>query len=136
MHYAFITLALVWFVVLAPIRVIAITAIGCFLIASAVRIFTSVVANLKVSYTASIKAVLLSASLSLVTLLLIAGSLTGFSISNVLALNPLVILAALLGSYIWGYQLCLGTTFGASSLIAVLSAIASVAILFGIRTLI
>ena len=61
------------------------------------------------------------------------GGFQHFTFAALVALNPLVVPAILLGAYILGFHLCLPTNFGGSAVVAALSTIASVAVIFGLR---
>ena len=136
MHIVLIILGIVWFAFLAPPKVVAITAVGCFLIAASVKTIVSTTTGMQVSYLSSIKAVFLSTFLVSIALLMPAGGFTHFTFAFVLALNPVVVPASLLGAYILGFDLCLPISFGASALVAFLSTIASVAIIYGLKVIV
>lgn len=103
MHYALVAVVIVWFVFLAPIRVVAVTSVGCFLIAASVRAVASALSGMQISYGTAIKAVFLSVFLLLITMLMIAGGLSHFSLLTLVVLNPLVVLVSLFGAYVLGY---------------------------------
>ncbi len=133
MHNVLVILALIWFAFLAPLRVVAITAVGAFLISAAVRAITTYVSGAQVTYSSSIKAVFLSIIFFVIAVLFLVGGFQHFTFAALVALNPLVVPAVLLGAYILGFHLCLPTNFGGSAVVAALSTVASVAVIFGLR---
>lgn len=136
MHIVLIILGSIWFAFIAPPHVVAITAVACFLIAASVKTVVACTTGMQVGLWSSIKAVSLSLLLVFVVLLMFAGGLQHFTIAFFLALNPVVVLISLLGAYVLGFHLCLPTTFGASALVALLSTIASVAIIYGLKAVV
>ncbi|GAA5163691.1 hypothetical protein [Viridibacterium curvum] len=136
MHYFLLTFVFLWFAFVAPLRVVLLTAACCLAIAFGVRLVAHAIAGVSVGYGKAITAVLLSAFLLLLTLLLIAGGFRDMSWIKFMALNPLSILFMLVASYVVGYHLCLGTQLWASSVIALLSAVITVGVIFSARSMI
>ena len=136
MHNILIILGVIWFAFLAPPRVVAITAVGCFLIAASVSAIATRVSGAPVGYLSSIKAVLLSLVFFSVAAFMFVGGLQHFTFATLVALNPFVVPVGLLGAYVLGFHLCLPTNFGASALVAALSTIASAAVIFGLKTIV
>lgn len=134
MHNVLVILAVIWFAFLAPPRVVAITAAGAILIAFSVRAIATHVAGAPVALSSSIKAVSLSLIFFTIALLFLVGGFQHFTFAVLVALNPAVVPAILLVAYILGFHLCLPTSFGGSAVVAVLSTLASVAIIFGLRS--
>lgn len=132
MHYALLAVFIVWFVFLAPLRVIVATAVGCLLVATATRRIASAVAGMPIGYGASIRAVALAVTLTLVTLMILTGHAVHDGVTFA-AVNAITAVPILLAAYVFGFHLCLGTTLPSSILIAFLSSLVSIAIVFAIR---
>lgn len=136
MHYLLAVFCIIWFAFVAPPHVVALAAIGCFLIAASVRAIAKTVGGTEVSYAASIKAVFLAAILLSLSLLLLAGGMKNLTLVVMLTWSPITIPFILLGAYVLGFYLCLGTTFPASALVAFLSTIVSLGIIAGLKALV
>jgi hypothetical protein len=135
MHNILLILALIWFAFLVPPKVAVMTAVGAFLIAVSVRAITAHVSGMQVTYVASIKAVFWSIAFFVIALLLVLGGFQHFTFAALVAFNPVVVPAILLGAYVLGFHFCLPTSFGASAIVALLSTIASVAIIRGLSAI-
>lgn len=129
MHILLVVGVVLWFAFIAPPHVVAFTAAGCFLIAASVRVIAAKIGGVQVGYASSLKAVFLSIFLLSLAILALAGGIQNLTFASLLGLNPMLVPAILLGAYVLGFHLCLGTTFGTSTIIALLSTIASIAII-------
>jgi hypothetical protein len=134
MHYVLIVLGLIWLAFLLPPPVAAIVALAILLVAFAIKTIASWITGMDVSFGAAVRAMFLSLLFFVLTALALVGGLQHLTFAVIAGLHPAVVPACLLGAYVAGFHVALPTNLGASVVVAVLSTLASVAILFGLRS--
>ena len=124
MHYVLFTGAFLFLAFIAPLKATLLTAAVLLIVTTVVKISAQTVVSLDFSYGESFKAVALSFFFLCIALLtLVSFSFgTGAQISG---LPALMVLAGFFSAYILGFKFGLGTTFGASAVIALISTLIS-----------
>ena len=124
MHYPLFVVAFTFFAFLAPLKVTLITCATLLMITTVVKISAQSVVGLSFSFGEAFKAVALSFFFLVVALF----TLFSFSIGTQAQISGLPVLGVLAGffsAYILGFKWGLGTTFGASAVIALISTLIS-----------
>jgi len=129
MQYIILVISLIVFAVWAPVKVTAITLVGMFVIASVVRTVAQSVAGTTFTYGESLKAMGYSFALMLLATFTIFSFVLGAG-ASISGIGGLLVLAAFFASYILGFSIGLGTNFGASAIIALISTVISSVLFF------
>lgn len=120
MHYALFVSAFVFFAVLAPLKITLFTCAMLLLVTSVVKISAQSIVDLEFSYGEAFKAVALSFFFLVLALFTLVSFFIGTS-TQISGLPALAVLAGFFSAYILGFKFGLGTTFGASAIIALVS---------------
>jgi hypothetical protein len=129
MQYIILVISLIIFAVWAPLKVTAITLFGVFVIATVVRTVAQSVAGTTFSYGESLKALGYSFALMLLAIFTLFSFILGAG-ANISGIGSLIVLVAFFASYILGFSIGLGTSFGASAIIAFVSTVISAVFFF------
>ena len=135
MHYLLVVLGVLVFVLMAPGKVVASTLVTAAIVSVIVRITAQSVTRSPVTYIESLKAVglsLLFLGLALVALVQISFQTQVYDYDG---LSGWAVFIGLFSAYVLGFKVGLGTTFGASAAIALVSTVASSAALWAVRTI-
>ena len=135
MHYLLVVLGVLVFVLMAPGKVVASTLVTAAIVSVIVRITAQSVTRSPVSYIESLKAVglsLLFLGLALVALVQMSFQTQVYDYDG---LSGWAVFIGLFSAYVLGFKVGLGTTFGASVAIALVSTVASSAALWALRML-
>ena len=135
MHYLLVVLGVLVFVLMAPGKVVASTLVTAAIVSVIVRITAQSVTRSPVTYIESLKAVglsLLFLGLALVALVQISFQTQVYDYDG---LSGWAVFIGLFSAYVLGFKVGLGTTFGASAAIALVSTVASSASLWAVRAI-
>ncbi|MBK0394706.1 hypothetical protein [Ramlibacter algicola] len=135
MQYILLVGAFLAFAFLAPLKFTVVSLVLLFLVASIVIVAARAIADVQPTYGQALKAVGLSLFFAAIALFTLLSFSSGTGITSFSGFSALAVVGLLLASYVLGFSMALGTTFGASTAIATLSTIASGALLWGARSL-
>ena len=124
MHYLLLIGALLFFAFMAPLKVTLATCLLLLIIPTVVKISAQSVVGLDFSFGEAFKAVALSFIFISVALFTLVSFVIGTS-AHISGLPSLAVLAGIFSAYVLGFSLALGTTFGASAVIALISTVVS-----------
>ena len=135
MHYLLFIGAFIFFAFLAPLKLtVAVCALVLF-VTVVVKISAQVVAGVSPTLSESFKSVFYASLFVALALLAFVSFSSGTGIHQVDGLPALAVMAGLLVAYTLGFQLGIGTSFGASAVIALISTLLSGVILWSIKGL-
>ena len=135
MHYLLFIGAFVFFAFMAPLKLtVAVCALVLF-VTVVVKISAQVVAGASPTLSESFKAVFYASLFVALALLAFVSFSSGTGIHHVDGLPALAAMAGLFVAYTLGFQLGIGTSFGASAVIALISTLLSGAILWSVKGL-
>ena len=135
MHYLLFIGAFVFFAFMAPLKLtVAVCALVLF-VTVVVKISAQVVAGASPTVSESFKAVFYASLFVALALLAFVSFSSGTGIHHVDGLPALAAMAGLFVAYTLGFQLGIGTSFGASAVIALISTLLSGAILWSVKGL-
>lgn len=121
MHYLLFIGAFLFFAFIAPPKVTILTCGLLIISALVVKVAAQTVANTSPSLGESFKSVGLSFAFLAIALFTLTSFSRGTGVSQFAGLSAVAVLGALLGSYVLGFKIALGTSFGASAVIALIS---------------
>lgn len=124
MHYVLFTSAFLFLAFIAPLKATLLTAAVLLIVTTVVKISAESVVGLDFSYGEAFKAV----GLSFFFLGIALFTLVSFSFgtgAQIYGLPALAVIAGIFSAYILGFKFGLGTTFGASAVIALISTLIS-----------
>lgn len=127
MHYLLLIGAILWFAFIAPLKVTLVTGLFVLFLLAIVRFSTQAVTGTQASFGEAAKAI----SLSFIFLAIAIFTLVSFSYApkgmniNLTGLAGYTVFAVTLAAYVLGYKTGLGISFGASTVIALISSVAS-----------
>ena len=121
MHHLIFVGAFLFFAFVAPIEVTLLTCALLVTSAVVVKLAAQVVANTSPSLGEAFKSVGLSFAFLAIGLFTLASFSRGTGVSHFTGLPAVAVLGALLGSYVLGFKLALGTSLAASAVIALVS---------------
>jgi len=135
MHYLLFIGAFVFFAFMAPLKLtVAVCALVLF-VTVVVKISAQVVAGASPTLSESFKSVFYASLFVALALLAFVSLSSGTRIHHVDGLPALAVMAGLFVAYTLGFQLGIGTSFGASAVIALISTLLSGAILWSVKSL-
>ncbi|MET3495807.1 hypothetical protein [Variovorax boronicumulans] len=135
MHYLLFIGACVFFAFMAPLKLtIAVCALVLF-VTVVVKISAQVVSGVTPTLGESFKAVFYASLAVALALLGYMSFFSGTGIHHVTSAPALVAMAGLFVAYTLGFQIGIGTSFGASAIIAFISTLLSGAILWSVKGL-
>jgi hypothetical protein len=130
MHYLVFTLALLWFVAVAPVKVAIAVCLSLILITSVVKATATTVIG-ETSFSDSFKSV----SLAFVFLAIALLGMITLSKGADQGMPAVLVLPAFLVAYVFGFKVALGANFGSSAIIAGVSTAVSAALFFILKPL-
>lgn len=113
--------AFIFFVVIAPIKTVALTVISILLLVGAVKICTKIISGHSPSLAESFNAVVLSCIFAVIAVLALSSLSSHTGQSTYTGIPALVAMGIFFGSYVLGFSTALGTKFGPSVIIAIIS---------------
>ena len=117
--------ALVFFAVIAPIKIVAITIMSILLVVGVVKISTKVVSGHSPTITESFNAVVLSCVFAAIAVLALGSLSSHAGSTTITGMSAIFAMVVFFGSYILGFSSALGTKFGPSLIIAAISTVVS-----------
>jgi hypothetical protein len=136
MHYVLFIFAFLLFAFIAPAETVFSLCLSLLLVTSVVKFTASAVTgDREISLAQSFKSVALACFFLAIALFTLRSFSRGTGISDFTGVSALPVLGGFLFSYILGFRFGLGTSFGASAIIAVFSTIVSAALYFLFRTM-
>ncbi|MDP9895523.1 hypothetical protein J2W32_004621 [Variovorax boronicumulans] len=133
MHYLLFVGALIFFAFMTPLKLaIAVCALVLF-VTVVVKVSAQVVAGVSPSLGESFKSVFYASLLVALVLLAYMSFSSGTGIHHVAGLPAIAVMAGLFVAYTLGFQIGIGTSFGASAVVAIISTLLSGAILWSVK---
>jgi hypothetical protein len=134
MHYLLVVLGVVFFVFMAPGKVVASTLLTAAVVSAVVRFTAQSITRSPVTYVESLKAVGLS--LLFLGLALVALAQLSFQtqVYDYDGLSGWAVFIGLFSAYVLGFKVGLGTTFTSSAMIALVSTVMSSTALWLVRS--
>jgi len=133
MHYLLFVGALIFFAFMMPLKLaIAVCALVLF-VTVVVKVSAQVVAGVSPSLGESFKSVFYASLLVALVLLAYMRFSSGTGIHHVEGLPSIAVMAGLFVAYTLGFQIGIGTSFGASAVVAIISTLLSSAILWSVK---
>nr|MDP2191611.1 hypothetical protein [Rhodoferax sp.] len=136
MHYLLFIGAFLFFAFIAPLKLTLATCALLLIVTTVIRFTTRAVAGVDSSYSDAAKAVGLSFFFLVLSFFVLFSFSKGTGVSQITGFAGYLVFAAFLVSYILGFKLSLGLSFGASSVVAVISTVASTVLFFAFRSVV
>ncbi|SEK01559.1 MULTISPECIES: hypothetical protein [unclassified Variovorax] len=135
MHYLLFIGALLFFAFMTPVKLaVAVGALVLF-VTVVVKVSAQVVAGVSPTLGESFRSVFYASLLVALALLAFLSFTGGVAVHHVEGWPAVAVLAGLFVAYTLGFQLGIGTSFGASAMVALISTLLSGAILWSVRNL-
>lgn len=134
MHYLLFIGAFLFFAFIAPLKLTLATCALLLIVTTIIRLTTRAVAGVDSSYSEAAKAMALSFVFLVVSFFALFSFVKGTGVTHITGLAGYLVFGAFLVSYILGFKLSLGLSFGASSVVAVISTVASTVLFFAFRS--
>jgi hypothetical protein len=135
MHYLLFIGALLFFAFMTPVKLaVAVGALVLFVTVVA-KVSAQVVAGVSPTLGESFRSVFYASLLVALALLAFLSFTSGVAVHHVDGWPAVAVLAGLFVAYTLGFQLGIGTSFGASAMVALISTLLSGAILWSVRNL-
>lgn len=135
MHYLLFIGALLFFAFMTPVKLaVAVGALVLF-VTVVVKVSAQVVAGVSPTLGESFRSVFYASLLVTLALLAFLSFTGGVAVHHVEGWPAVAVLAGLFVAYTLGFQLGIGTSFGASAMVALISTLLSGAILWSVRNL-
>jgi hypothetical protein len=135
MHYLLFIGALLFFAFMTPVKLaVAVGALVLFVTVVA-KVSAQVVAGVSPTLGESFRSVFYASLLVTLALLAFLSFTGGVAVHHVEGWPAVAVLAGLFVAYTLGFQLGIGTSFGASAMVALISTLLSGAILWSVRNL-
>lgn len=125
MHYLLLIGAVLWFSFLVPLKVTLATAVSLVLITSVIRYVAHTLSGVAISFGDAVKAIGNSFIFLVVAGFTLLSLSKGTGITRISGLPGIAVFGAFLVAYILGFQISLRLSFGSSSVIALVSTLAS-----------
>jgi hypothetical protein len=135
MHYLLFIGAFLFFAFIAPLKITLAACLMLLLVTTAVRFTTRAVAGVASSYGETAKAMALSFFFVVIAFFTLLSFSKGTGVTQFTGLAGYLVFFAFLGAYVLGFKLSLGLSFVASSVVAVVSTVASTALFLAFRAL-
>jgi hypothetical protein len=133
MHYLLFLGAFLFFAFIAPLKITLATCLMLLIITTVVRFTTRAVAGVESSYGEATKAMALSFFFLVIAFFTLLSFASGTGVTQFTGLAGYLVFLAFFAAYVLGFKLSLGISFIASSLVAVVSAVASTGLFFLFR---
>lgn len=135
MHYLLFIGACIFFAFMAPLKLtIAVCALVLF-VTVVVKISAQVVSGVSPTLGESFKAVFYASLFVALALLAFMSFSSGTGVHHVEGAAAMVVMAGLFAAYTLGFQIGIGTSFGASAVVALIATLLSGAILWSVKGL-
>ena len=125
MHSLLLIGTVLWFSFLVPLKVTLATVISLLLITSLIRYVAHSMSGVTISFGDAVKAIGNSFILLVVAVFTLLSFLKGTGVTQISGLPGIGIFGAFLAAYILGFQISLRLSFGISSVVALVSTLAS-----------
>ena len=123
MHYLLLIGFGLFILFLVPLKIAAAMLVTLAVVAITVKTVTRAASGTEVSLAASLRAVGLALTFAAILLLTLLSFSAGTGVTQFLGLSAVVALAAFLASYVLGFKLALGLTWGSGSLVALIATV-------------
>lgn len=135
MHYLLFIGAILFFAFIAPLKISLAVCASILIVTVVVKVSAQVVAGTSPTLGESFRSVFYASLLVGLVLLAVMSFSSGTGTSHIVGWPALAVLAGLFAAYTLGFQIGIGTSFGASAGIAVISTLVSGAILWSVKDL-
>lgn len=135
MHSLLLIGAILWFSFLVPLKVTLATAVSLVLITSIIRYVAHSMSGVAISFGDAVKAIGNSFIFLVIAVFTLFSFLKGTGVTHISGLPGLGVFGAFLAAYILGFQVSLRLSFGTSSVIALVSTLASTGAFLLVRSL-
>jgi len=135
MHYLLLIGAILWFSFLVPLKVTLATAVSLVLITAVIRYVAHTLSGVAISFSDAVKAIGNSFIFLVIAVFTLLSFLKGTGITRISGLPGIAAFGAFLAAYILGFQVSLRLSFGISSVIALVSTLASTGVFLLARSL-
>ena len=136
MHYLLFIGAFLFFAFIAPLKITLAACLMLLLVTTVVRFTTRAVAGVESSYSEAAKAMALSFFFLVIAFFTLLSFAKGTGVTQFTGLAGYLVFIAFFVAYVLGFKLSLGLSFVASSLVAVVSTVASTALFVVLRALV
>jgi hypothetical protein len=135
MHYLLFIAALLFFAFMTPLKLTVALCALVLVVTAAVKLSAQLVAGVSPTLGEAFKSVFYASLLVALALLAFVSFSGGTGIHHVEGWPAVAVLAGLFVAYTLGFQIGIGTSFGASAMVALISTLLSGAILWSVKNL-